>query len=132
MALGDKISVSPVVQAIQEVDRDTTGEIRVHLSQRWLEPDAFRRAKRIFQLHQMNQTSLRNAVLIYVNLRKRKFAIVGDFAIDEAVGRGFWQQQALKLEENLNSTQSERAIALAVTEIGEALKRHLPTSTDLG
>lgn len=117
---------SPIVEAIRIAEQGTTGEIRVHLSKRWIEKDAYARAERIFHEYGMTRTTHRNAVLLYVNLRRHKFAIIGDESIHERVGSRYWQRIARRLSEDLRSTHPERAIAMAVQEIGEALKKHFP------
>ena len=121
-----KPSPSPIIQAIRDAEHGSTGVIRVHLSKKWIETDPFRRAARIFNLHQMTRTSQRNAVLIYVNLRRRKFAIVGDLGLQKAIGQRDWEVLTKELEENLRATQSEKAISLAVTSVGEILKKFFP------
>ncbi len=131
MVIGKKQSVSPILTAIREAERGSTGEIRVHLTQRWFERDAYSRARQLFNLYQMSRTQFRNAILIYVNLRKKKFAIIGDFAIHDAVGQIYWKNLAKELQENLRSTQSEKAISLAVLALGNALREHFPDTSEL-
>lgn len=118
---------SPILLALQEAEEGTTGVIEVHLSRRWIERDALARATEIFYQFQMHRTQARNAVLVYVNFRARKLAIIGDQGIHEAVGQGFWDRMSQELAENLRYTQSERAIALTVIAIGQVLKNFFPT-----
>lgn len=117
---------SPIVQAIALAEAGTTGEIRVHLSRRFFEKDAYARAQRLFKRFGMSRTAQRNAVLLYVNLRRRKFAIIGDEGIHKNVGQEFWEKLARDLATHLRSTHPERAIALGVEEIGRVLKRFFP------
>jgi uncharacterized membrane protein len=76
----------------------------------------------------MFRTTVRNGVLIYVNLRKKKFAIVADVGIYQVVGQDYWRRLGIELTEHLRSTQSEKAIALAVQSVGEVLRREYPVS----
>lgn len=129
MDIGKNIKIkSPILSAIWDAERDSTGEIRVHLSKRWFEPDPFARALHLFTRFGMSKTSHRNAILIYVNLRKRRFAIIGDAGIHHAVGQNFWESLSRQLRENLLSTHSEKAIALTIQSIGKVLKEHFPTA----
>lgn len=123
---GQRRTVSPIVQAIREAQRETTGEIRVQISRRWLEKDPFARARKLFSQFGMTRTSHRNAVLLYVNTRTRRFALVGDQGIHEAVGQRYWDELAQALGRDLQSTQIERAIAIAVLTLGATLKRFFP------
>ena len=117
---------SPIVEAIAVAQEGTTGEIRVHLSKRLWEPDARRRAEKLFHRIGLDQTKDRNTVLIYVNLRRRKFALVGDDAIHAKAGQRFWDDLARRLSVDLRATNPEKAIALAVLRVGESLRTAFP------
>lgn len=120
---------SPIVQAIAEAERGTTGEIRVHLTQRWFERDPLERAGRLFKEYGMFRTTHRNGVLLYVNLRRHKFAVVGDEGIHKVVGQRYWEQLARNLRSNLQGTDAERAVAMAVEELGKVLHKYFPADT---
>jgi uncharacterized membrane protein len=117
---------SPIVAAITEAESGTTGEIRVHLSRHWMEPDAFARASHLFAKFGMQATQHRNGVLLYVNLRRRKLAVVGDQAIHTHVGQPFWELLIQRLQKDLRATHYENAISNTVRQIGEELTRHFP------
>jgi uncharacterized membrane protein len=117
---------SPILDAIHEAETKTTGEIRVHLSRRVFERNTFGRANRLFHQYSMAGTLHRNAILIYVNLRRKKFAIVGDEGAHQAVGQRYWDEVARELKKNFMSTHPENAIALTVTKLGERLMKHFP------
>jgi uncharacterized membrane protein len=120
------MKLSPIVQAIARAERGTTGEIRVHLSRRWLERHPFARATRLFNQYGMTRTAQRNGVLIYINLRRREFAIIGDEGIHKVVGQKYWDELAKHLHEDLASTHIENAVALAVGTVGATLHRFFP------
>jgi uncharacterized membrane protein len=117
---------SPIVQALAKAEAGTTGEIRVHLTKSLFEKDPFGRATRLFERFGMARTSQHNAVLLYVNLRKQRFAIAADHGIDQAVGPHYWKLLSKELAENLRSTHPERAIALAIESLGQKLRQHFP------
>lgn len=121
---------SPIVEAIEIAEKGTTGEIRVHLSRHWLERDCYRRAEKLFARFNMSRTTNRNAVLLYVNLRKRKFAVIGDVGIHKAVGQQYWNELVAALKEDLSKMKSENAIALAVATIGATLAKFFPADLD--
>ncbi|MGZ3699767.1 MAG: TPM domain-containing protein [Bdellovibrionota bacterium] len=127
MAAGkSKIKHSPIIEAIAAAETGTTGEIRVHLSRRLIERDAFGRAQKLFKKFGMSRTTHRNGVLLYVNMRRRKFAIIGDEGIHKTVGQRYWEELAKNLGEDLRSTHLERAVAMAVLTIGETLRKFFP------
>ena len=122
---------SPIIRAIAEAEKGTTGEIRVHLSKKLIEKDPYGRALKLFDRFGMTRTTNRNAVLIYVNLRRHKFAIIGDEGIHKAVGQQYWEGLAKALQEDLKKiAEPEHAIALAVTTVGATLQRFFPADLD--
>jgi uncharacterized membrane protein len=121
---------SPIVQAIAEAEKATTGEIRVHLSRRLWDPDPYGRARRLFAEYGMTRTAQRNGVLLYINLRKRRFALVGDEGVHQTVGQKYWEDLAQALHEDLMSTHIENAVAIAVRTIGATLQRFFPADLD--
>ena len=76
--------VKLVTGAIREAEKDTSGEIRVHLDEKC--PSApMERAEAVFNYLGMDKTKLRNGVLIYVACQSKVFAIIGDKGINDAV-----------------------------------------------
>ncbi|MGK5082591.1 TPM domain-containing protein [Bdellovibrionota bacterium FG-1] len=122
---------NPLIQAIAEAEAGTTGEIRVHLSKRFYEKNPLKRALQLFTRFGLTHTAQRNTVLIYVNLRKNKFAIVGDIKIHETVSRRDWNRLTDELAVLLRETHSERAITLTALALGTTLREHFPTIKDL-
>lgn len=129
MAAGE-IKHSPIVRAITEAEAGTTGEIRVHLSRHWIEPNTLKRARRLFARFGMQRTEHRNGILLYVNLRRKRLAVVGDVAIDACVGEAFWKKLISDLERDLRATHFENAISNTVRKIGEELARHFPAGAE--
>lgn len=126
VASGNSSQKDRIVMAIAAAERGTTGEIRVHLSKRWIERNSMKRARRLFARFGMSQTPDRNAVLLYVNLRRRKLAVIGDLGIHSRVGERFWNQLASGLRADLRATHPENAIAIAVAKVGQELCRYFP------
>ena len=120
---------SALIQALAEAETGTTGEIRVHLSKRWIEKNPFKRVVHLFHRFGMGKTTHKNAVLLYVNLRRKKFAVIGDEGIHKAVGQSYWEGLVKELQKDLSTTHTEKAIALAVLTIGATLKRYFPVDT---
>lgn len=122
---------SPIVDAIARAESRTSGEIQVHLTRRLWEPKPMKRAWRLFAEFGMERTRERNAVLLYVNLRRHRFAVVADQGIHAQVGPTFWNDLASQLTQDFHSTHFENAIAHAVESIGDALARHFPAQAGL-
>lgn len=119
-------AADPIVQAIAAAETGSTAEIRVHLSRRLFEKAPLKRAFRLFDRFGMSRTQHRNAVLLYINLRRHRFAIVSDQSADQTLGGTYWKEFARGLAEDLRATDPERAIAQAISRLGEKLRLHFP------
>ena len=117
---------NPIVRALSYVEKKSTGEIRVHISKRLIERDPMGRALTLFDDYKMTQTTHRNGVLLYINLRRKKFAVMADEGIHRIVGQRYWDELMVNLREDLLSTYFENAIAMAVFTVGTTLERHFP------
>ena len=78
----------------------------------------------------MHKTADRNGVLIYLAVKERKFAIIGDTGINSVVPLGFWDE----IRDHMKQRFSENLFAEGLTEgiimAGEQLKEHFPFSKD--
>jgi uncharacterized membrane protein len=119
-----------VVTAIQAAERCTSGEIRVFVESRCRYVDPLDRAAEVFSGLKMEQTAARNGVLVYVALKDRQLALLGDKGIHEKVGREFWDQQVRLILSHFNKASYALGIAQVVTEIGKALETHFPYDKD--
>ena len=66
-----------IVAAIKEAEKNTSGEIRVHIDKKCKE-DVLDRAAFLFDTLSMQKTAERNGVLIYIATEDRQLAILGD------------------------------------------------------
>jgi uncharacterized membrane protein len=121
----DAVDDVAVVAAIRDAELGTTGQIRVHLSSRSTK-DIERAARTRFALLNMGSTSDRNAVLIYVQPRSRRFFILGDIALDEHGGTSLWQSAAGALSAELSAGRHTQGLVKAVRLAGKILAEHFP------
>ncbi|HEY6900954.1 MAG TPA: TPM domain-containing protein [Puia sp.] len=115
-----------VVAAIKAAEQLTSGEIRVFVESHCRFVDPLDRAIEVFTGLKMEQTAVRNGVLVYVALRDRQLAILGDKGIHEKVGTAFWKQQVAAILSHFNKADYAGGIADVVAAIGEALHQHFP------
>ena len=123
----EKLEIS---KAIGHAESGTSGEIRVHLSYAWLETDFMGAATRKFTELKMDQTKHRNGVLLYVNPRKKKFALYGDQEIHKLVQQDFWDKLAKNITTAIQEKNPIHGIVLAVHALGVALKEHYQHKED--
>ncbi len=116
-----------VVACIREAEKNTTGELRVYVETHCSYVDAIDRAWELFASLGMTETESRNAVLVYLALEDRQFAIVGDEQIYiKAGGPVFWEAAAAKLKAYLKSGQITEGLCVCVNELAHAMAQHFP------
>lgn len=114
-----------VVQAIGEAERNTSGEIRVHL-EATAPTDPLIRAQEIFQTLEMHNTKEKNGVLIYVAVNDKKFAICGDRGIDQVVPQGFWNTTKDLMASHFRKGAFKQGLIAGILSAGKELKAHFP------
>ncbi len=119
-----------VIDAIRKVEISTSGEIRVHVDD-YCKEDVFKRTVKVFEELQMHKTPFRNAVLIYIAVKDKKFAIIGDEAINQKVAASFWNETSNQLQENFKVGNYCNGIIIAIQSIGEILITHFPDLEDI-
>jgi uncharacterized membrane protein len=119
-----------IVEAVQNAERRTSGEIRVFVEHRCRYVNAIDRAIEIFENLQMHKTQLRNAVLVYVAIKDRQLAVFGDEGIHKKVGHEYWANEVVKMIHAFNRENIAQGIAQCVKNIGEALCTHFPYDKD--
>jgi uncharacterized membrane protein len=119
------IQKEQIINSIRNAEKETSGEIRVHLEMT-CKGDALDRAKRIFYKLKMHQTKLRNGTLIYLALKHQKFAIYGDKGINDIVPENFWQAVREKMHEYFSKGDFIDGIDIGIQSIGQKLKEFFP------
>lgn len=112
-------------EAITEAEKETSGEIRVHIETR-LSGDILDRASWIFKRIGMHQTKERNGVLFYLAVRNRKFAIIGDAGLNAKVSEGFWDKIKGIMEDDFREKNFTEGLAKGILMAGNQLREHFP------
>lgn len=115
-----------ILQAIQQAEKETSGEIRVFVESKCSYMDALDRAKEIFQRLNMHTTTERNAVLIYVAVKHHQLAILGDEGIYKKVGKEYWNRLVKQMIHHFHKNDFVEGIRLSISEIGQDLQKHFP------
>ncbi|MDP4264694.1 MAG: TPM domain-containing protein [Bacteroidota bacterium] len=115
-----------IVEAVQQAEQRTSGEIRVFVESRCRYVDAIDRAAEIFLGLSMQKTDQRNAVLVYVAMKDRQLAVFGDEGIHRKVGDTYWQEKVKEMIHNFNKDNYAEGIRQCVLDIGEALYTYFP------
>lgn len=118
-----------IVLAIREAERNTSGEIRVHI-EKSSHISHYNRTLEVFRMLKMFNTKQQNAVLIYVAVDDHKFVIYGDKGIDAVVSENFWDATKNIIQNNFKKGDFKQGIVDGVLKVGEELKAHFPWSSD--
>lgn len=113
------------MNAIARAEKATSGEIRVHI-EAGTNADAYDRAREVFDRLKMFKTAQRNGVLIYVAVKKRRFAIIGDEGIHQAVPPGFWEETRDAMKAHFIRGEYCKGLCKGLEIAGEALGKYFP------
>jgi len=119
-----------IIEAIQNAERITSGEVRVFVESKCSYMDAIDRAAELFFQLEMQKTDDRNAVLVYVAMKDRQLAVFGDEGIHKKVGNEYWNNAVQKMISNFNRENYAAGISEVVKDIGAALTNNFPFNND--
>ena len=119
------IEEQEVVEAIRLAEKNTSGEIRVHLENTF-KGDIDSRALEVFSILKMHHTHLQNGVLIYAAVQSKSFGIYGDKGINDCVVPDFWKSTKTIIENHFKSGNYKQGLVDGILHTGEQLKKHFP------
>lgn len=114
-----------IVDAILKAEKNTSGEIRVHIEAS-AKINHFSRAQQVFHFLKMDNTKDENGVLLYVAVEDKKFVIYGDKGIDKAVPKGFWDTTKETISSHFKEGNFKQGIIDGVLKAGKELETHFP------
>ena len=118
-----------VVEAIRQAERNTSGEIKVHIENR-CKGNVEQRSLFIFDKLKLNETQLRNGVLIYLAIKDHKFAILGDKGINDVVEDNFWNDVKDLMLNQFKAGHFADGLEQGIMRCGEKLKAYFPYQSD--
>lgn len=114
-----------IVQAIVEAEKNTSGEVRVHIEkQSNITP--LERAQEVFFELKMEATKDRNGVLFYVSVTDKKFAIIGDKGINDLVAPDFWNATKEIVLNHFKQGAFKQGLVEGILSAGNQLKAYFP------
>ena len=124
-----KAQKEEILKAVIEAEKDTSGEIRVHIEES-VKEDILDRAAYIFEKLKMHKTSQRNGVLFLLAYKSHKFAIIGDAGINSVVPVDFWDNIKEIMTEFFKENKFTEGLTKGIRMAGEALKHNFPYKED--
>jgi uncharacterized membrane protein len=119
-----------LIEAIRKAEQRTSGEVRVFIESHCRFVDAMDRARELFIQLGMDKTMDRNGTLIYVAVKDRQAAVLGDSGIHEKVGQKYWEDEVQKMLLHFKQHHLADGVCQVVNDIGEALHHYFPYDRD--
>jgi uncharacterized membrane protein len=114
-----------IIAAIKEAEKNTSGEIRVHLESLCkIEPTE--RAVQVFKKLGMHKTELKNGVLFYLATQSKKIAVIGDKGINDKVESNFWMSIKETVLNDFSKNNYTEGLKKGILETGLKLSMHFP------
>ncbi|SEG01937.1 TPM domain-containing protein [Flavobacterium urumqiense] len=114
-----------IVEAIRMAEKNTSGEIRVHI-EKTTSKVPFDRALEVFHELRMDETQLQNGVLIYLAVADKKFVICGDKGINDLVADDFWDTTKEIMKNHFKNGNFKQGLIDGILIAGEQLKKYFP------
>ena len=114
-----------IVEAICMAEKETSGEIRVHI-EKTTSKVPYERALEVFHLLKMHETHLKNGVLIYLAVADKKFVICGDQGIHDLVGADFWESTKEAMAVQFKNGNFKQGLIDGIAKAGSKLSVHFP------
>ncbi len=118
-----------IIKAIQKAEKNTSGEIRVHIEYQ-TDKKVMDRAMEVFYSLKMDKTKLRNGVLLYIAVESKLFAILGDEGIYKKVPNNFWEKENQMVLSHFLEKKYAKGLSKAIENIGKNLKAYFPYKKD--
>lgn len=114
-----------IIDAIVMAEKETSGEIQVHVENH-CKREVLNRAAQVFETLKMHKTAQRNGVLFYLAVEDHKFAILGDAGINQLVPEHFWDDIKDEMLKHFKAQQFTEGLCMGIGMAAEQLKTHFP------
>ena len=114
-----------IIDAIRVAEKNTSGEIRVHLEKNSVK-DPLERAKEVFYFLKMDKTKNKNGILFYVAVDDKKFSVLGDEGIDKVVPEDFWNSIKDAVIQRFSTGNYSDGLKEGILATGQKLKEFFP------
>ncbi len=115
-----------MVEAIQNAEKNTSGEVRFFVESKCKFVDPVDRASEIFFSLKMEETKDRNAVLLYMAMDDHQLALFADEGIYQRLGRQYWNDEVKKIISHFTKDDYTGGICHVINDIGDALQKEIP------
>lgn len=120
--------LNKISESIRFAESNTSGEIRVYIAKH-CKGAPLETAYKVFHQLKMNETDLRNGVLIYLSPSDHKAAIYADEGINSQINESdFWKDTLELMLSYFKKDLIAEGICKGVGKVGEVIKSRFPVS----
>lgn len=124
------VDTQQIEQAILHLEQCTSAEMRVVVERKIKKMSSLARANQLFDELKMRETAQRNGVMIYLCLKSRFVAVIGDEGIHQKVGESFWQLVYAKMRAHCQQGNFTQAMVEGIQLVEEQLAMYFPIQPD--
>ncbi|NOY37198.1 MAG: TPM domain-containing protein [Chlorobi bacterium] len=118
-----------ILEAIRAAEKNTSGEIRVHI-EKDCKSNVLDRAAYLFEKLGMHKTEKRNGVLFYLAVEDHKFAILGDAGINKETPANFWDEVRDTVLSRFKEGDYAGGLVAGIKMAGKKLQAYFPYQQD--
>jgi uncharacterized membrane protein len=118
-----------IAEAIENAEKQTSGEICVHIESS-CKSEVLDRAAEVFKSLALHKTKDRNGVLFYISVNDHKFAIIGDAGINAVVPNDFWDTTKETVLDSFKKGEFAQGLMKGIEMAGTHLKQYFPHQKD--
>jgi uncharacterized membrane protein len=120
-----RLDIDRVRKAIEEAEKQTSGEIRVSIA-RFFWGRVRPAAERAFKRLEMKRTRQRNGILFFIVPARRRFVVLGDRGIHEKVGQEFWDGIAAAMSADFQKGDFTEGLLRGIETAAQGLAVYFP------
>ena len=118
-----------IIEAIQKAEKNTSGEIRIHIEFE-SSTNHFDKAMEVFEQLEMHKTKDRNGVLFHVSPSDHNFTIIGDEGIHKVTPDDFWDEIKEEVIKHFRKENYVKGLCNGIKMSGKALNKYFPHQED--
>lgn len=119
-----------IVKAIENAEKTTSGEIRVHIIKNTNIENIMAEAKKWFSKLKMHLTKEKNGILLLIAPNAKKFAVFGDEGINKKIDDSFWNKTRDIIADSFKEGKYTDGIIKAIESTGNVLNKYFHIQPD--
>lgn len=116
-----KVEEKELQQQLAKIGQETGGKIVIHIDD-YCKGDPYFKAEKLFRDFQLLSNPLQNSFFLYIAIKDRQMALLGDDKINNKLDDQFYEAVLSKLKVHLGKNHLAEGIKQTILELGKAYK----------